>query len=161
MIVFASFEDFLYIIIGLVWVIFSYYNAQKKKQRKTKQPPSKKEPSLFETILEEIGGEEHKAPPAYSSPYTANDELIDNEFKDVEQENYIDSDPEEVFSYDDYYEESNFSPVTNVINNKQPLVSDESSATKIDTKKPTLIKAKKIDLRKAVIYSEILKRRYF
>jgi hypothetical protein len=160
MIVTASFEDFIYIIIGLVWVIFSYYNAKKKKENKAKQPSQARKSSLLDTIINEIGIKTGEDTPVYSTSYLEED-IIDEKNNDIEQENYKNYNTDTVFSYDDHYEESNFTPVANVFDIKQSPISEKSTTTLSETKKLIGKKAKKIDLRKAVIYSEILKKKYF
>lgn len=149
MLVKGSFEDIIYIVIGVLWIAYSIYKGTKKgraKSRKEQAPTDseEKKKSVFDTFLDDILAKEE--PVLYTPPA----EDIVTEEKEVE---------EKVFSYDDYYEKSNYQERFNVIDSK--LESD----IKIEAE-PTILPSKKrkkprIDLRKAVIYSEILNRRYF
>lgn len=147
----ASFEDYIYILVGIVWIAYSIYKGTQKSKSKQNKPnntePVKKKKSVFETFIDNIIVEEKPL------PYVAeNEEII---FDDVE----IVDKQEEVFSYDDYYEESNFQSDLNV--NKNEV--DSESKIKQEIRKSPSVKRKnpRIDLRKAVVYSEILNRRYF
>jgi len=145
----GSFEDIIYVVIGVLWIAYSIYKGTKKgraKSRKEQTPtdPEEKKKSVFDTFLDDILAKEE--PVLYTPP--AEDTITAEE--KVE---------EKVFSYDDDYEESNHQERFNVIKDKP------ESDIKIETE-PTIVPSRKrkkprIDLRKAVIYSEILNRRYF
>ncbi len=149
MLVKGSFEDIIYVVIGVLWIAYSIYKGTKKgraKSRKERTPtdPEEKKKSVFDTFLDDILAKEE--PVLYTPP--AEDTITAEE--KVE---------EKVFSYDDDYEESNHQERFNVIKDKP------ESDIKIETE-PTIVPSRKrkkprIDLRKAVIYSEILNRRYF
>jgi len=161
MVVYASVEDFLYILVGIAWVAFSYYNAQKKKRAKeSKNPSEKRKPSFLETLIDEAGFKTEEETPVYADPYLENDSVIEenngNSFQDESEENYS----QEVFSYDDYYEESNYQARSDVKDKKQSLKNDVVTTT-ISDKNKSKNKVRKVDLRKAVIYSEILEKKYF
>lgn len=153
----ASFEDFLYIIIGILWIAFSFYNAKKKKDAKKKQPPTNKQKSMLESLLGEVGYD--------------NDQEESVLYK--KENNHVNTDPiaikteetTEVFSYDDYYEESNYKPKIDVIEKeKEPIIPNiEKDNNYSETQKNNTSKKgkKKINLRKAVIYSEIINKVYF
>ncbi len=157
MIVKASFEDIIYVILGLVWVIYSAYNAKKKKKAKENPSTSSKKPSFLESVINEIGLTDDKKPAVISEPYQDTDYYKD----DVESKTLSAEDDEPVFSYDDYYEESNYKPVNNVIEtvraNSANNNNDSETKNKVHIKK-RMGSRKKIDLRKAVIYSVILKK---
>jgi len=148
MLVKGSFEDIIYVVIGVLWIAYSIYKGTQKgkAQSKRKQAPTdseEKKKSVFDTFLDDILAKEE--PVLYTPP--AEDTVTAEE------------DEEKVFSYDDYYEESNYQERSNVIKDKP------ESDIKIETE-PTIVPSRKrkkprIDLRKAVIYSEILNRRYF
>ncbi len=157
MIVQSSFEDFFYIIIGLVWVVFSFYKAKKKKQEKNTPSQASEKKSFVDSLLNEISlqGEENK--PSYDDPYQVEDN-VDHNLNSAENQE-IDT----VFSYDDDYEESNHHSATAVIEKRPLLVNSEiEKAYEISGESSENNKIRKnIDLRKAVIYSEILKKVYF
>ena len=154
---FASFEDFLYIIIGLLWVVYSFYNAKKKKDKKNAPAQTSGKKSILESLINELGIQDKQPEP---SLYQPSDDInhIEPEPVHVETE-----EPSEVFSYDDYYEESNYNTIDNVIEKKPPLpmakIDEAYSLNKKSSSKKGV--RNKIDLRKAVIYSEILKKVYF
>lgn len=157
MVNYASFEDFLYIIFGIIWVVFSYYNAQKKKKaRKSNKPTEEKKPSFLDSLIDEIGIKSEQESPNYADPYSEDDQLITKS----DDNNHLNTFNDQVFSYDDYYEESNYSQVTDVNDIKQQD-KVEVVTTTISDKKISKNKVKNVDLRKAVIYSEILKKKYF
>ena len=147
----ASFEDYIYILVGIVWIAYSIYKGtQKSKSRQNKSnntEPVKKKKSVFETFIDNIIVEEKPLPYVAESEETIFDdvEIVDKE--------------EKVFSYDDYYEESNFQSDLDVNKNE----AETESKIKQEIRKSPSVKRKKprIDLRKAVVYSEILNRRYF
>tara|TARA_B100002003_G_C14119937_1_gene538626 strand:+ start:951 stop:1424 length:474 start_codon:yes stop_codon:yes gene_type:complete len=157
MIVQSSFEDFLYIILGLVWIIFSFYKAKKKKKEKEAPSQSGEKKSLVESLLNEMGLQDEEEEPHYVEPYQ------DTKKIEPEPNQVIDEKPEEVFSYDDYYEESNYNSKDDVIERKPVLpIKNIDKAYKISEKSSSTRKVgKNINLRKAVIYSEILKKVYF
>lgn len=162
MIVQASFEDFLYIALGLVWVIYSAYSAKKKKEAKNNPASVKKSKSFIETVISEMGyTAEQTAPVTESTP--DNTSYIDDDF---EEEVAPYEEPEKIFSYDDEYEESNYNPASNVIETPLVDIDDEPivevSSNICPKEDAYIIKSKSrkkiIDLRKAVIYSVILKK---
>jgi hypothetical protein len=156
MLVKGSVEDLIYILIGVVWIAFSIYKGMQKKKQQTPppddvdydyepEPEPEKKKTAFESFLDEILVEEEPVP-----------------YKPVEYEPVSESTPEtkpteKIFSYDDYYEESNVQEGFEVYKGadtqstikKQPL-----STSHKKRRKPHF------NLRKAVIYSEILKRPY-
>ena len=161
MVVYASYEDYLYIIVGIVWVIFSYFNAQKKKKAiEAKKTGSEEKPSFLEALINEIGLKTEEATPAYSEPYYEEDELIEKKATNSFTEDETQNDSVKTFSYDDYYEESNYQPPTDVNVNKRSQKDYINTTSITETKKSTKT-VRKVDLRKAIIYSEILKKKYF
>ena len=149
----ASFEDIIYIIVGLLWVAFSFYNAKKKKNAKKGPVPTNKQKSMLESVLSEMGYEDNKNDSALSEPV---------------QEVYHEDEPipeaaAKIFSYNDYYEESNSESTIDVITQElnTPIRAVDDNLTKIKINSTIKKTKNKIDLRKAVIYSEILKRVYF
>ena len=156
MLVKGSFEDFIYILIGVVWIAFSIYKGMQKK--KTQKPttednndyehePEKKK-TAFETFMDNILVEEKPEP-----------------YKPVEFETAPEQAPEEkqqeenkIFSYDDYYEESNYREDSSVYEEADTQSTELKHQLKTSRKKS---RKPHFNLRKAVVYSEILNRRYF
>jgi hypothetical protein len=63
----GSFEDFIYIIIGLIWIGFSIYKgAMKNKALKNQSPPDDtpevKPKSVFDNFLDNLMREEEQQP---------------------------------------------------------------------------------------------------
>jgi hypothetical protein len=156
--IYASFEDAIYIILGLVWVIYSFYNA-KKKQKAKNNPSSTNDKSFLESLINKMGGATENQEPSANSSNKTN--YVDNV---VEEEDYAEQE-EAIFSYDDIYEKSNYSPPYEVVENEPAVITSTTSSKKNLTKPAPIPKKKnskkRIDLRKAVIYSEILKKVYF
>ena len=156
MLVKGSVEDFLYILVGVIWIAFSLYkgikkkNAQKQQTQETfdAEPEPEKKKSAFETFMDQIMDQEEPAQ-QQDVVFESGAEPLD----EIENE-----DKSKVFSYDDYYEESNYE--------KNIEVYSEAVTQSIELKNQLQTPLKKsrkprFDLRKAVIYSEILNRRYF
>ncbi len=160
MVSYASFEDFLYIIIGLVWVIFSFYNAKRKKKAKEGKPTESQKNPILDSILSEFGIDTEEDN-NYEKPLQENEQISALKDNSIPQGESFSPEPEAIFSYDDIYEESNYIPPTNVIDKKQ-TTAFESTSTITGSKNLNLKKkVRKIDLRKAIIYSEILKKQHF
>ena len=161
MVVHASFEDFIYIILGLAWVIYSAYNAKKKQKAKNNPTPSSQNKSFLESVISEIGFPEEKPEPIPRS--LSNDAYYNEDDIDPEINPSIES--TEIFSYDDESEESNFNSSNDIIENEQVIKSNKITSDYVIPKKDSNVNKKntkkRIDLRKAVIYSEILKKVYF
>lgn len=159
MLVQTSFEDYLYIILGIVWIAYSIYKGTQKskakqaKKQSTKQEPKKK--SVFETFFDEILVEEKPIPYSQEKEIQTSDESIVEKTKAIDEPVV----QENIFSYDDYYEESNLQSDIEVYENEAEIQVEKKRKAKATptskTKKP------RIDLRKAVVYSEILNKRYF
>jgi len=147
----GSFENILYILIGIIWVVFSIYQAKKRKKQKSEsQSGAKKKKSFFETLIDEMTQQNQKQ----------TDNSYDNDSIVAEPVVKLDNDyEEEKYTYDDYYEEGNYDEVKDVVSTTEPLTKQISK----HEQKSHLTKRKKIrfDLKKAVIYSEILKPKYF
>lgn len=145
----GSFEDFLYIFIGLIWIGFSIYKAQQKKKAAAGgQINTKKEKSFLDNLMSEFITEEE------ANPY----ELPIEEPSPAETFKPRETRASKIFSYDDIYEESNLSADFDVFE-KKPEYKPQYFTEKITNKQQQKRKPK-IDLRKAVIYSEILTRKY-
>jgi hypothetical protein len=146
MLVKGSFEDFFYILIGLIWVGFSIYKGMQKKKQQQSPAGEAKKKSVLETLMDEFleNGEAVRPAPVVDEEPS---ETID--FKDETKS--------EVFSYDDIYEESNYNEVSEVYEQKTETKSKLKTNLKVPVKRK---KHTRFNLKKAVIYSEILNRRY-
>lgn len=148
MLIKGSFEDFFYILVGLIWVAFSIYKGMQKKKSKQTTGDKVKKKSVLETLMDEFLEKEQQPqsePIIYQAP-VVDDELIEEKAED------------EIFSYDSMYERSNYIETDDVYT-KKPAA---KSALKSNLTIPHKTKRKQqFNLRKAVIYSEILNRRYF
>jgi len=151
MVVFASLGDYLYIIIGIVWLVFSVYKGQKKKNSRSESPQKSSGKSFLDTLMDEFNPE----PAVESVPYIKSEP---GNFVSKE----VPVDEPTLFSYDDQVEESN-EYETSVVYTKrefgnhgsQPVIHNNI----ID--KQQYRRRGGFNLRKAVIYSEVLNRRYF
>ena len=101
----SSFEDFFYILAGLIWVGFSIYKGtQKNKKAQNTDKEKSRGSSTLEKIFEEFLGEKQN-----DSVYS--DENIDKEPTVelyTEPKTYVpqaESSSSNLFSYDDEYEE--------------------------------------------------------
>ncbi len=147
MLVKGSFEDFFYILAGLVWVAFSIYKGVQKKKAKDNIGEKVKKKSVLETLMDEFLEKEEKIQPEPIVLEAAPEEL-----------NFEEEAEGKAFSYDDIYEKSNYNEVLGV-NEKKP-----ETKAKLKANLKTLPKSRKtsrFNLRKAVIYSELLNRPYF
>ncbi len=159
MLVKGSVEDYIYILVGVLWIAFSIYKGiQKKKSQKKRteedheydaEPEPEKKKSAFETFIDGIMVEEEETVP-YKPAAVETPSEPSPTYKPQEDSN--------TFSYDDYYEESNYQEGLSVYDKA------DTQSTVLDTKLKTSQKKSRkprFDLKKAVIYSEILNRRYF
>ncbi len=153
MIVSASFNDYLYILFGVAWLIFSVYKGQKKKNAAASDQPKKTNKSFLDSLIEEINPE----PAAQSTtPYGSNDPYAPVD--EVEVDEY----EQEIFSYDDAVEESNETETSGVYNQKEVELDRTTEAIENKNTDNQNVRYKSgFSLRNAVIYSEILKPRYF
>lgn len=155
MVVKGSFEDFLYILVGLVWVAFSIYKgSQKKKKIQGSDNEVSKSKSGFEEILENILGVKEE-------DHIYEEEIInkpkENLFNEVEEiKTKVTETPFEAFSYEKAKEQGNFFEEKEVFTSK---THKRDSLKVVKNSKPVRIKKKpRFDVRKAIIYSEIMKR---
>ena len=156
MLVKGSFEDYLYIIIGLIWVAFSIYKGVQKKKSLAKTPQQseegevqEKKKSFFDAFLDEIIKEDKAVP----------NESVEVEAKFSEPVLLEQDKVEKVFSYDDIVEESNVIVESNVYEVKP--ATDLNLQQELKSHLKSRKEQPRFDLRKAIIYSEILNRRYF
>ncbi len=153
MLVKGSFEDYLYILIGVVWVAVSIYKGAQKR-KKAASAPSSSEPeqkkSFIDAFLEEF---EEKQTPIYEEPKPDDFEELSTRPIQAEAENI---DENYVFSYDDQYEESNVNEYDDVYKKEPETIIRTQELSKPVKRR----KKRRLDLRRAVIYSELLRRPY-
>ncbi len=158
----ASAEDFIYVVLAILGIVFSIYNSNKKKalKRTEKQKDKYSSPetssSFLDNLIEEMGIKEESNSTYYNSDEEPIQDLSADPLDDTDNESV------KIFSYDDYYEEGNFE------NEKAVLLKESGTNNLAKTKiiahkntKNTKRNKNTIDLRKAVIYSEILNKKYF
>jgi len=156
MLVKGSFEDLLYVIAGLVWVAFSIYKGS-QKQKKSKAGESngvKKKSTIEELFGEFLNVKEENV--AYSQP--EEEVVTDNPvFDEVPTEGkQFETSQQKIFSFDDEFEEGNFSEENRVY---IPETEDKDKAAVKKNRKSYHVKKKpRFNVRKAIIYSEILNR---
>jgi hypothetical protein len=150
-------ENIFYIIIGILWVAFKIYQGMQKNQDKksprkprpaTSTPQSK--PNLpeqeFEDYIEKFFGvQTEKQTPAYATDAST----VASQYEEMFEEG-------EAFNKDVQYESVEYQSTkeTKVVNTQY-----QESPKNPTVKKHPL--AEDFDLKKAVIYSEILKPKYF
>ena len=149
----GSYEDLIYILIGVLWVAYYIYKGvNKNKTRQTvsgKQSGKPRAKNFFETFLDEIATQDEK--PMEYAPQDIETKTV----AEKRDENRGDKN----FSYDDYYEESNFQEGKEVYQSDTNV--KEARVEEVETVRKPKQKKMQIDIRKAVIYSEILNPRYF
>ncbi len=144
----GSFEDFLYILIGIIWVAFSIYKGSKRKKTAPKQTV-KKDKGFFETLLDEVTKKDQQQG---DIPYVS--DVPVSETNPFPTENVT---QEKIFSYDDIYEEEGFEePEIILATDEQPIKTSREMQPQTAGKKKL-----RFDLKKAIIYSEILQPKYF
>ncbi len=158
----ASFEDYTYVIIGIIWMIYSVYKGKKKKDAQQSKSSKPKAPSFLDSLFEEVVGIKETASPAYAEPELKTEPKTESIISDnvMESDTLRIYEKEKVFSYDDVYEDDNFAKTKRVVEKEAMLQSFETQSNNSYLQKKN-IKVKRINLRQAVIYSEILKRKYF
>jgi len=157
MIVKGSFEDFLYVMIGLVWVAFSIYKGnQKKKKSQNPDTEKKKGKSAIEELLGnflDINQENEIVYQDEDIKTESEEALFDKVVVDEKTELKTTAD---IFSHNDSNRDSNFSQ------EKEVLSSDVNKNDRVFGKEYDIpVKKRKksrFNVKKAVIYSEILNR---
>lgn len=157
-------ENLIYILIGIAWVAYSLYSARQKaiqKQQGTGMPPtgpSESSPlpiprnqgegkSLFDEILRELTGESRPVPQVSRPVVTP------------VPASYQKSNAE----YEVSKESTRYTPVSNLQpdyprNKSEDIVKTQITASQIKSDEST---ESRFNLREAVIYSELLNRKYF
>ena len=142
-------EEFLPIIIGIIWLVYTIYNKGKKKEAKRRHP-GRSEEAKAPSILEQLFTDSEEFKP---QPFEMHDEPGESQF--VEEYNEVDDEPEEKpepflrTELADFMQEgqSAITPSGNYMMEEMPGL--ENQVEKLD-----------FDLRKAIIFSEILNTPY-
>jgi len=156
MLVKGSFEDWIYVLAGLVWVAFSIYKgSQKQKKSKAGGSEDVKKKSTIEELLGEFLNVKEEAR-VYSQP---EDEMVTENLvfdETTTEDKQSVTSKQKVFSYDDEFEEGNFSEENRVY---IPETKDKDKVAVEKNRKSYRRKRKpRFNVRKAIIYSEILNR---
>lgn len=161
-------DDFLYILIGIVWVVYSLYNNKQKQDRKKAArelsetsrpvPPARPKRSLFEEILmgevlqvpepQEVTIE----PPVKEFTRKATAEEVDVRKTEAQSLEYITEEvPADYFDqqYTDRKEEKS-----------KVALFDDNTKSEAESNEQEFEIAGNFDLKTAVIYAEILNPRY-
>lgn len=160
-------DDYLYIIIGIVWVVYSLYsNKQKQQKKRLMEEQRKSQPSSApvhqrpRSLLEQLLDPEQELVTRPADTYEEYEDTVEPEFTKISEEHSYT--PEyQSFEYvkdevpDDYFENQYASRgETNYYENREVLVSSHEEVPLLEDL------VEKFDLRKAVIFSEILKPKY-
>lgn len=157
-------ENLLYILIGIAWVAYSLYSARQKAiQKQAGLPPrgpSQSSPlpipgnqgedkSLFDEILRELTGESRPVPqPSYEPPVTVKPNLPEKEASVLNKK---------------YEEHSGYKFSKNINTDFPRNEEDDAHQTQVidgEKSKDNNVSTN-FNLREAVIYSELLKPKYF
>ena len=168
-------EDWIYIVIGLLWLVFTFYTSSKKRKQKLQEKPKPSQTShdsSEKNILEELFGKteinkQHTDP---LRPYSGNElvfegaEVENDDFTDTEtfEDEYEDKGINSIETVGNrYYSDANKTSFQEVVKQAQSHRIDEVDAVDLHIEEPDdeIIK-KDFNLRKAVIYKAILERPY-
>ncbi len=146
----ASFQDILFVLAGIVWVAYSAYRSNKKREEAKKAVPEKKY-SVFDALLDEVmpsterneSGENSEIPTQVATPFNDNASMIHSDTI-TDDNRYVEFNDEERDTEMESFEEKE--------------VRKEAKRA-YDQKKQKVNKIE-FDLKKAFIYSEILNRKY-
>ncbi len=136
--------NWLYVLLGIAWVAYSIYKGANKNQNKTTEGSNKERKKTFlDDLIEGFSDDEN-------IPYAdAVEPVADNNFR---QENEMDTFTEQ---------ETVESAEENFVNEGVPVTKNTMNKAATNSESPRgKRKKKRINLKKAVIYSEILRRPY-
>jgi len=143
-------EEFLPILIGIIWLAYTLYTKGKKKGKLKMQQPAEKKENKSPSILEQIlMGESFQQP----MPYETNN-MEDSTLSEIFEK--VDSKPR-IKTQSPFLQEelSQFKQ-----EGQRGIISDELDLTVQGMNYETVVKERDFDLRSAVIYSEILSTPY-
>lgn len=154
-------EDFLFILVGIVWLIYSLYNSKQKAQRKQAEKqsanrPAAPAPAPRRSFLEEMLDPQ----PPVVRPLTEAEESWEDETAYPEKEAGVTlAEAQSLENIEDEYPESYFEQqYANMYRDREPERMQQFNET-TETKEEEIID-EEFDLRKAVVYAEILNPRY-
>ncbi|PLX04329.1 MAG: hypothetical protein C0595_03635 [Marinilabiliales bacterium] len=158
MVVESSFGDYIYILIGLLWVGFSIYKgAQKNKKSQQSESENNRTPNAIEDLLGEfLGYKQDEA--VYTSEKSDSEPTTDMYSEEIKSTPETKNVASNIFSYDDEYEEEG-----NFFEEKKVYTTEEdnkleNSVVKKEKKPLRRLKKPRINIKKAIIYSAILNR---
>jgi len=149
-------EEFIYIILGVLWLVASIYRATKKGKKPAGRPSSEKPhaqeesrmPDARSFIEELLGGQQVEVPEPVSQEINSyNDDFQDKEVEPVN-------------SFQSEYSKYGLKGIEKLSGEGEHALGKivfENHLKEVTKKKPG---QNKIDLRKAIIYSAILERPY-
>jgi len=146
-------KEYLPLIIGIIWLAYTWYNKnQKKKQGKDNQPVSEKRtPSILEQLLTGENLQFSEPEPVYEEIEELDTNVHDNYFETELQAEVEKPNPFLTSELAGFSDEG-----LSVFEDKYSLAPDEDEMLVLDA----LGELKDFDLRKAVIFSEILNAPY-
>lgn len=146
-------KEYLPLIIGIIWLAYTWYNKnQKKKQGKDNQPVSEKRtPSILEQLLTGENLQFSEPEPVYEEIEELDTNVHDNYFETELQAEVEKPSPFLTSELAGFSDEG-----LSVFEDKYSLAPDEDEMLVLDA----LGELKDFDLRKAVIFSEILNAPY-
>ncbi len=127
-------DDFVVIILTLIVAVIGLVSQARKKKNAQQKPQENNSPQNFwEAIQREMNPE----------PQIPEQEYVENDYEDMEEE----------VSVPEYKFEAREEGSSDIVQKKVVV--------KLPVKKPRKVAGEKFSLKKAVIYSEILNRKYF
>ncbi len=142
-------EDYIYILLGIGWIVYSIYKRSQKQASKNRQQSSAPKYDSPKSLLQELLSGEKFEPLTVETEYPEHPYSSDI---DDEQKYNFSKDLEETSLVENInYEEKQSLNVKRKIQNIE-IAEEENEISSIDLND--------FDLRKAVIYSEVLKRPY-
>ncbi|HAH57277.1 MAG: hypothetical protein KUL83_06330 [Lentimicrobium sp.] len=154
-------EDFLFIIIGIVWLVYSFYNSKQKAQRKQAEKqarsngPATPTPVPKRSFLEELLDPE----PPVVRPVVDPEEAWEESYSPAQEAEML-AEAQSLEKIEEEYTDSYFERQYADRNR----VSETERVIERVTEEPVIlveeIIEEEFDLRKAVIYAEILNPRY-
>ena len=142
-------EEFLPIIIGIVWLVYTIYNKGKKKEARKRHPDHAEEtkpPSILEQIM--TAGEVYKPQPYEMHDEPEEDELVE-EYVEVAHEFEKEPSPFLRTELADFMYEG-----------QTALTPSDNYMMEEKTDMENQVEKQNFDLRKAIIFSEILNAPY-
>lgn len=160
-------DDFIYIIIGIVWVVYSLYSSKQKQQKKREMEAQRKGQPLPDTVqqkprslIEQLLDPENKLSPPSTVAYDEYEDTVEPTFTEISEDysyrpeyQTLEVIKDEISA--DYFENQYVSRgETNYYDERKELVASHDEVPQLDDL------MEEFDLRKAVIFSEILNPKY-